>query len=49
MSEHWLLQGELRYASFTDLELKGESGAQGDFSSLDYEPFTFQLGVIYRF
>lgn len=49
LAERWFLQGEVRYASFTDLELEGESGAAGELSSLDYEPLTLQLGVIYRF
>lgn len=49
LSERWLLQGEIRYASFTDLDLEGEGKTDGEFSSLDYEPLTVQLGIQYRF
>ena len=49
IAERWLLQGEVRYTAFTDLDLEAESGAQGDISSLDYEPLTLQFGVMYRF
>lgn len=49
LSERWLLQGEIRYTSFTDLDLEGEGRTEGEFSSLDYEPLTIQFGVQYRF
>lgn len=49
LSERWALQAEVRYASFTDLDLEGEGRAQGKFSSLDYQPLTAQLGIQYRF
>jgi opacity protein-like surface antigen len=49
LTEHLVLQGEIRYAYFGDLDLEGEGGAAGEFSSVDYDPLTLQLGLLYRF
>lgn len=49
LSERWHVQGEIRYASFTGLDLEAEGKTVGEFSSLDYEPLTVQLGIQYRF
>jgi len=42
------LTSELRYSSFTDLELSEESGT-GSVSGLDYQPLTVGVGVGFRF
>ncbi len=49
LTEHLQLQGEIRYSYFSDLDLEGENGARGEFSSLDYDPLTLQVGLVYRF
>lgn len=42
------LSGELRYTSFTDLDLN-EEGGDGQVSGLDYQPVTIGLGLGIRF
>ena len=49
LSASWAINAELRYGSFTDLELDGEDNNRGRIDGLDYEPFTLQVGVQYRF
>ena len=48
LSPKWSLQGEIRYSVFDDIDLDEESGS-GTIEGLDYDPFTAQLGVVYRF
>lgn len=44
------LQTELRYGSITGIDLQQEEGnAGGNFSNLDYKPFTLQAGIVYQF
>ena len=49
LTERWALNGELRYGSFDDVDLEGESGAPGEIESLDYSQLSAQLGVIFKF
>ena len=49
LTDRLALQGEIRYTYFDDLDLEGESGAAGEFSAVDYDPLTLQLGILYRF
>ena len=49
LSDAWALQGEVRYARFSDIDLDGEARAEGSLTGLDYEPLTLQLGIVYRF
>ena len=49
LNEKWKLQGEARYGSMTDLDLKAENDAAGQFNGLDYKTTTLQLGVVYSF
>lgn len=44
----WDLQAEIRYGSIGGINLEGE-GITGEVSNLDYDTFTGQLGVVYRF
>ena len=48
LTDAWILQGEVRYSFLDDVTLDEESGS-GRLSGLDYDPVTFQLGVVYRF
>lgn len=48
LSNHWSAHGELRYGSITGIDLENESG-EGSFQRFDYEPFTLQIGVTYKF
>lgn len=48
MSERWDLQAEVRYSYLDDVDLD-EEGGSGRLDGLDYDPVTFQLGVVYRF
>ncbi len=49
ISEAWEISAEIRYANLTDVDLEGEGAAAGEIEGLDYEPITFNLGVVYRF
>lgn len=49
LNKRWAVQLEARYTSITDIDLSGEEGSIGSMSSLDYEPTTLQLGIIYKF
>lgn len=49
MTSQWYLQGELRYSRFSNIDLEGEGGSRGSFESIDYDPLTVQLAVIYQF
>jgi outer membrane autotransporter protein len=48
LNERWDLQAEVRYSYLDDVNLD-EEGGSGRLSGLDYDPVTFQLGVVYRF
>lgn len=48
IGEQWDLQAELRYSYLDDVSMDEESGT-GRLGGLDYDPVTFQLGVVYRF
>ncbi|MEM7208700.1 MAG: outer membrane beta-barrel protein [Pseudomonadota bacterium] len=49
LDQDWAIQGEVRFGRVSDIDLSPESGATGDFSGLDYETSTLQLGVVYNF
>lgn len=49
VNDQWVLNGELRYADFGEVDLDGEAGASGNFDSLEYSPLSVQLGIAYRF
>ncbi|EED31715.1 hypothetical protein NOR53_3696 [gamma proteobacterium NOR5-3] len=48
LGERWAAHGELRYGAITGIDLEGENNA-GVISGFDYEPFTLQIGLTYRF
>lgn len=48
LSERFYLTSELRYTSFTDLDL-GEEGGDGRVTGLDYQPVTAAVGIGIRF
>lgn len=45
----WYLTTELRYSDQRDLRLEQEGGGGGVVSGIDYQPFTVQVGIGYRF
>ncbi len=49
LSNNWEIQSELRYGSISDINLSGEANDSGGFQSLDYQPTTLQLGLVYNF
>ena len=49
LTPDWGLQTELRYGSITSITLESEAGDGSSFSGMDYQPFTVQVGLIYRF
>ena len=49
LATQWILQGELRYGSITDIDLSAEGSDSGKFDGIDYETTTLQLGLVYRF
>ncbi len=49
LSDRWMINAELRYSAFSDLDLEAESRGGGSLSGLDYEPLTAQIGILYRF
>jgi outer membrane autotransporter protein len=48
IAESWRLQGELRYTRVSDVDLDQEGGV-GEISGLDYDAWTFGIGVVYDF
>ena len=48
LSPQLSLQGELRYGSISNIDLDEEDG-NGTLADLDYDPFTLQVGLQYRF
>lgn len=48
INDSWRLNGEVRYGSFTGVDLEGE-GNDGLINGLDYEPLTLGLGLQYNF
>jgi opacity protein-like surface antigen len=48
ITQHWHADLQLRYLKATLDELDAESGA-GKLKNVDYDPVTFQLGIVYLF
>jgi len=49
LSDRLAVAAELRYTSFSDLELLPEEGAVGRFTGFEYEPTTLGLSLRYKF
>ncbi len=48
INDAWSINGELRYGSFSSVDLSGE-GVMGQINDLDYAPLTFGMGLQYNF
>jgi len=49
ISDKWYFTGEIRYSDQRSLTLTQEEGGAGVIDDIDYQPFTVQLGLGYRF
>ncbi len=50
LNKQWKLQSELRHGSISNIDLESESGDDmGEFTNIDYETTTVQIGVVYGF
>ncbi len=48
LTDQWLINGEVKYGRFSDIDLTGES-TSGTIKGLDYDPLSFSVGLEYRF
>jgi len=49
LSDRFYLTGELRFTSFTGLDLSEEAGGDGRVTNIDYQPVTLGVGIGFRF